>query len=284
MAQVYHTKRRELTGEELDLARKELVEGLMKIDEIEAEKAEAVAEFKTRMSPWKKQTTKLMRMVRTGIEEGSEYCRVVVDTVTQTVKFIYEKKIWDDETQTDRIEDVLFDELTFEQVGEKQLSMWQEDNAQDSVLEAYERISDDDHDVLQMVLDASGITDEDSDGSELFEVFSILANPWPAKAAELWLKYVGSPSTNVNIHFTSRPIDQAMTAFYAGYELLKADGWKGDDAVDQFAYALFPAYGEAVSARFCYELAHCASKLGANAEADDETEDAEPVEAEQNQH
>lgn len=279
MAQVYHTKRRELTGEELDFARKELVEGLMKIDEIEAEKAEAVAEFKTRMSPWKKQTTKLMRTVRTGIEEGSEYCRVVVDTVTQTVKFIYEKKIWDDETQTDCIEDILFDELTFEQVGEKQLSMWQEDNAKNSVFEAYERIPDDDREALELVLYKGGLVDGDGERNELFEVFSVLANPWPADAADLWLKHVGTPSTNVNIHFTSRPIDQALTAFYAGYELLRDGSWN-----DEFAKALFPEYDEDVATSLCYHLAQCASKLGDSATSEDETEDAEPVEAEQNQH
>lgn len=223
MAYKYHTKRRQLTADELDLARKELVEGLMKIDEIEAEKSDALAGFKARMAPHKKEVTKLMRTVRTGIDEGNEYCRVVVDTVTQTVKFFIEKTVWDDETQMNRTEDILFDELTFEEVGEAQISMWQNETEADSADEAIDRLYE--NDVINVMQDALDEVYADADYHPSADNSLIcLLRSWPPVAAGLWMKYVESPSTTTSLAFMHRPIDEALTMFSAGVALLADAG------------------------------------------------------------
>lgn len=279
MSYVYHTKRRQLTPEELTLARRELVEALIEEDKIAVEKALADKEFKRRMSPFQKTAKELMTKVRSGVDEGTAHCRVVVDTVTRTVKFFVEKKTWDNDTQTQYVEATLFDEQSFDEVGERQLTLWQDATAADAIDEAIDRFYD--NEVFSVIDDALQAVYANTDSDPFTEdLLKCLMSPWPSDAAALWMKHAESPSTNINLAFMHRPIEEALTMFSAGVALL-ADA----NVLDEFDRSLF---ADEVDENI-YDIASISLSIANTLplfEAKAEAGDAEPVEAEseQNQH
>jgi hypothetical protein len=127
----YHTKRRQLTANDLTDLRKHAADLLIKIQEIEGAKAAAMREFDRELKPRRKDLSSTTMQLRTGIEEGSAHCRVVINPVTSTVKFFTSESRIDPDTNVAYEHEELFDELTFEQVGEAQLSVWQQDSEDD---------------------------------------------------------------------------------------------------------------------------------------------------------
>jgi hypothetical protein len=208
MPMVLHEKRRQLTAEELEVARREIVDGMAKVQDIQAEKKAADKEFSERLKPIKSEVDKLMAQVRTGLDIGRQWCDVVIDPVTRTVKFIHERRFKNPDTMMWETENVVFDEKTFEEVGEKQLTLWSEEQQDEKVDDALQNIPDEEWDRLNEVLAGSEYRVE--------EVVRLLSKPWSAEAAECWLACTGEPSTTINVMLSTGRLTDALDAFAEG--------------------------------------------------------------------
>jgi len=124
-----HTKQRQLTSNELTEAKSSVVENLQEIERIEAAFNIVRADFKKELKPHKNLIKELIKKITTGLDVDSAYCKVVVDPITQTVKFFKVKRNKDEDDGMQLEDEVLFDELPFAEVGETQLSMWQQEAA-----------------------------------------------------------------------------------------------------------------------------------------------------------
>lgn len=125
-------KRRQLNTAELTDMRKHATELLLKLEDVEIRKKAVVAEFTQEMRPLKTDLHKATQILRTGIDEDSAWCNVVVDPVTRTVKFFRTARKKDPDTNMMIEEEVLFDEVSFDDVDEHQLTIWQTDEDVDS--------------------------------------------------------------------------------------------------------------------------------------------------------
>lgn len=206
MANVHHTKHRPLTPEEITQAKDGVVEHMQIVDTLEAELAAEKKEYAKKIRPHKAVIKDLMQKITTGHESGSAWCRVVVDPVTQTVKFFTYKSVFNEETLRDENVETLFDEKTFEEVGEKQLAMWQEETEGDVIADAIERVDQDEFDSFEKALE-----DRDITSYSAYEVCEVLARPFPTVAADLFLKYTGDPSTKVNVAFSTQGLRAAAS-------------------------------------------------------------------------
>ena len=199
MANVHHTKHRPLTPEEITQAKDGVVEHMQIVDTLEAELAAEKKEYAKKIRPHKAVIKDLMQKITTGHESGSAWCRVVVDPVTQTVKFFTYKSVFNEETLRDENVETLFDEKTFEEVGEKQLAMWQEDSDIDAIEDAIDRVDSDEWDSLAELLKAA-----DFRNYHVQLLCDVMARPFNTKSAFLYKEYTGEPSSKVNVIFSAQ--------------------------------------------------------------------------------
>jgi len=187
---VWHTKKRILTEDELRIRKDSYVEHMQKLNEIDALKKIEVKKFANLMKPHQNLVKDLMDQITTGVDEGSAQCEVQVDTVTQTVRFIKVERKYNEETlQNDEVR-TLFDEKTFDEVGEKQLSMWQDMEVDDSVDRLEDLLTEEEIDGIEL------ISDRHMDYEvEIDETLDGLLTPMSRRAASIFLAATGSPDS-----------------------------------------------------------------------------------------
>lgn len=229
MPMEYHTKHRTLTAAEIASAKDGVVTHMQQIAILDGELAEQKKKYANLLKPHKTTVKELMAMITTGVESGSAYCNVVVDPVTQTVKFFETKRVFNEDTQRHENVETLFDEKTFEEVGEKQLSIWQQESESDSIDEAIDRIDQDEWISLENMLreECSNIY---ADG-----VVMCLAKPFPAPVAAYYLSETGSPSSNVNVALSSLGARAAVNMI--NIDVQESDDY--DATIDKLGELLF---------------------------------------------
>lgn len=208
MPMEFHTKHRTLTAAEIASAKDGVVTHMQQIAILDGELAEQKKKYANLLKPHKTTVKELITMITTGVESGSAYCNVVVDPVTQTVKFFETKRVFNEDTQRYENVETLFDEKTFEEVGEKQLTIWQEESERDVIDDAMERI---DHEEW-MSLDKwiAKFCNENGGFVDTEDLARTLASPFPTPVADWYLKETGAPSSNVNIALSSQGLRAAL--------------------------------------------------------------------------
>lgn len=269
MANVHHTKHRPLTPEEIVQAKDGVVEHMQVVDKLEAELAAEKKKYAERIKPHKVIVKDLMQKITTGHDSGSAWCRVVVDPVTQTVKFFTEKRVFNEDTQRHEYVDTLFDEKTFEEVGESQLTIWQQESEDDAIEDAIERVAQEEWNSLASILEASDFADLYVD-----DVCRVLAKPFSAEAAEAFLVYAGTPSSKVNVTFSTQGLQASVCAledFVTG-----CDEVERGTRLETMGQLLFPKIKDAgvlLDVIINWAAAETAETVDAEDEADESDED-----------
>jgi hypothetical protein len=111
----------------MDQARIALADSMASLQEVEGKKKELKAEIAQLEKPHKEVVRKSLEMLRTGFDEGTAWCRVEIDAVTRTIRFVKETSRWNADTQRDEVHDEVFDTLSFDDVDEPQLTLWQQE-------------------------------------------------------------------------------------------------------------------------------------------------------------
>ncbi|MBS1562548.1 MAG: hypothetical protein JSS89_13155 [Bacteroidetes bacterium] len=199
---IWHTKKRILTEAEMRVRKDSIVEHMQKINEIRALKKIEDKKFANQLKPHQTLVDEMMEQISTGVDEGKAQCEVQVDAVTQTVRFIKVDRKWNEELNDYEYSRELFDEKTFEEVGEKQLSMWQDMEVDDSVDSLWSVLAENERDALSD-LDA----DETIDWPE---AVGGLLTPMSGRAAALFLRLTGKPDVFVIQVFKNVGLREAL--------------------------------------------------------------------------
>jgi hypothetical protein len=130
---VFHKKHRILNSKEMQMAKNLLVEHMTQQNEINERKKKSLKEFERELKPHIIAMPDLMKMITSGVDEGEANCKVEVDAFERKVRFYKVTKETDPDTNKREEILTLFDTQSFDDVGEKQLTMWEEAEAKDAL-------------------------------------------------------------------------------------------------------------------------------------------------------